>query len=148
MPVVKVRAKDLHELAEGAAFLFRTRPIDMDERARSLLDSAAIEVLDRAARALGSIDEWCIPALEVAMREVAAAAGVDLGNLPNNKKKTLTGRSTSPGIFDVLVLLGRTESLARLADRVVALGGRMEIESPLGRGTTVRAAVPSVPGPG
>ncbi len=117
MAVLKVRAKDLQELAQGAAFLFRTRPIDMDERARSLLDSAAIELVGQAARGLGAVGEWSIPALEAAVREVAEAAGVGLGKVAQPLRAALTGRAMSPGIFDVLALLGRTESLARLADQ-------------------------------
>ncbi len=117
MAVLKVRAKDLGELAEGAAFLFRTRPIDMDERARSLLDSASIDLVRRALEALGAVTEWDVPALEAAVREVAEAAGVGLGKVAQPLRAALTGRTTSPGIFDVLVLLGRTESLARLADQ-------------------------------
>ena len=117
MAVLKVRATDLMELADGAAFLFRTRPIDMDERARSLLDSAENGLLGQAAVALAAVEEWSIPALEAAVREVAEAAGVGLGKVAQPLRAALTGRATSPGIFDVLALLGRTESLARLADQ-------------------------------
>ncbi|XHR99806.1 glutamate--tRNA ligase 2 [Sphingomonas sp. DBB INV C78] len=118
MPVLQPRAKDLGDLAEAATFLFRTRPIDMDERAASLLDASAIAVLASANQAIASASEWSAPALEAAVREVAEAAGLGLGKVAQPLRAALTGRSTSPGIFDVLVLLGREESLGRLADRL------------------------------
>ena len=118
MASLKPRAKDLRELADGALFLFRTRPIDMDERAASLLDGAAVDLLAGARRAIMAVDDWSAPALEAAVRDVAEAAGVGLGKVAQPLRAALTGRTTSPGIFDVLVLLGRDESLARLADRL------------------------------
>ena len=59
-----------------------------------------------------------MPALEEAVRGVAEAAGLGLGKVAQPLRAALTGRATSPGIFDVLVLLGREESLGRLADRL------------------------------
>ncbi|PTQ10280.1 glutamate--tRNA ligase [Sphingomonas oleivorans] len=118
MPLLKVRAKDLHDLAEGASFLFRTRPLDMDERARTLLDGPAIALLDQARRAISTVEDWSAPALEAAVRPVAEAAGIGLGKVAQPLRAALTGRTTSPGIFDVLALLGKEESLARLDDRI------------------------------
>ena len=123
MGVLKPRAKDLRELADGALFLFRTRPIDMDERAGSLLDDAGIDLLARAHRAIAAADAWNGEALERAVRDVAEAAGVGLGKVAQPLRAALTGRMTSPVIFDVLVLLGRDESLARLSDRLAATVG-------------------------
>jgi glutamyl-tRNA synthetase len=117
MPALKRRAKDLRELADGALFLFRTRPIDMDERAASLLDGAGMDLLAAAARGIEATD-WRAERLEAAVRDVAEAAGVGLGKVAQPLRAALTGRATSPGIFDVLALLGRDESLARLSDRL------------------------------
>jgi len=119
MPFIKPRAKDLRELADGATFLFRTRPIDMDERALLLLDGQAIELLGKVHGAIGGVAEWSAEALEEAVRGVAEDAGIGLGKVAQPLRAALTGRTTSPGIFDVLALLGRDESLARIADRLV-----------------------------
>ena len=119
MPFIKPRAKDLRELADGATFLFRTRPIDMDERALLLLDGQAIELLGKVHAAIGGVAEWSAEALEEAVRGVAEDAGIGLGKVAQPLRAALTGRTTSPGIFDVLALLGRDESLARIADRLV-----------------------------
>ena len=119
MPFIKPRAKDLRELADGATFLFRTRPIDMDERVLLLLDGQAIELLGKVHAAIGGVAEWSAEALEEAVRGVAEDAGIGLGKVAQPLRAALTGRTTSPGIFDVLALLGRDESLARIADRLV-----------------------------
>ena len=118
MPDLKPRAKNLNELAENATFLFRARPLDFDERAAELLSGEAPRLLKRAWAALSALDEWTAAATEAAVRSVAETAGVKLGQVAQPLRAALTGRATSPGIFDVLVLLGREESLARIADRM------------------------------
>ena len=119
MSVLKVRAKDLLELAEGATFLFRTRPLDVEDRAQALLSGEGASLLAATARALEPV-EWAAEALESAVRSVAEEAGVGLGKVAQPLRAALTGRTTSPGIFDVLLLLGRDESLARLTDQAQA----------------------------
>jgi len=118
MPELKPRAKSVNELAEGAAFLFKTRPLDLDEKANSLLEGAGADLLLHVHRALAALPEWSQEAAEQAVRQVAEATGVKLGQVAQPLRAALTGRATSPGIFDVLVLLGREESLARIADRM------------------------------
>ena len=117
MPELKPRAKTLHEIAEGAAFLFKTVPLDMDERAAALLEGEASDLLARVHTALSELKEWTAEGVEGAVRKVSEDAGVKLGQVAQPLRAALTGRATSPGIFDVLVLLGREESLARVADR-------------------------------
>ncbi len=116
MPVLTPRAKDLDELAEGAAFLFKSVPLDMDEKAALLLAGEARDLLGRVHQALARTGDWTAEATEQAVREVAETSGVKLGQVAQPLRAALTGRATSPGIFDVLVLLGRDESLARIAD--------------------------------
>ncbi len=118
MPVLTPRARDLGELAEGALFLFRQRPLDVDEKAAALLEGGARDLLARVHAALSAANEWTLEATEQAVREVAEAEGVKLGQVAQPLRAALTGRATSPGIFDVLALLGREESLARIADQM------------------------------
>ena len=117
MPFLKVRAKSINELADSASFLFRTRPLDVDEAAAKLLEGDARQLLARARDALAAVDDWNAPALESAVRIVAEEAQLGLGKVAQPLRAALTGRTTSPGIFDVLALLGREESLARLGDQ-------------------------------
>jgi glutamyl-tRNA synthetase len=118
MPSLKPRAANLNEIAEGAMFLFRTRPLDLDEGARALLEGDAPALLAAVHTALDAAGSWDTEALEAAVRTVADDAGVKLGAVAQPLRAALVGRRTSPGIFDVLALLGREESLARIADQM------------------------------
>ncbi|MBB4097346.1 glutamate--tRNA ligase [Sphingomonas kyeonggiensis] len=118
MAALKPRAANLLELAEGAAFLFRTRPLELDDGAKALLEGDVRALLAQLHAALDGVESWDTEALEAAVRTVAEDAGVKLGATAQPLRAALTGRRTSPGIFDVLALLGREESLARIADQM------------------------------
>jgi glutamyl-tRNA synthetase len=118
MGELKARAKDLNELAQSALFLFRTRPIPLDERAKKLLEPPASDLLSGARDALAATADWSGPALEAAIRDLAERLGVGLGKIAQPLRAALTGSSTSPGIFDVLDVLGRDESLGRIDDQL------------------------------
>jgi glutamyl-tRNA synthetase len=118
MPELKARAHTLNELADGARFLFASRPIEPDEAAAALLTPEARSALAAAHRALAALAKWDAASVEAAIREVAEAEGLKLGKLAQPLRAALTGRTTSPGIFDVLALLGKDESLARIADQM------------------------------
>jgi glutamyl-tRNA synthetase len=120
MPFLKVRAKTLHEIAEAAGFLFAMRPLAMDDKATSLVNDAPADVLVQAQTALTDLDDWTAETVELALRSVAEATELGLGKVAQPLRAALTGRATSPGIFDVLVLLGRNESLGRLSDAIAA----------------------------
>lgn len=114
MPVLKTRAKNLDELADGAGFLFAKRPLQMTEKAAKLLDDEGRARLSTISTALAKENDWTIDALEATTKALAEELGLGLGKLAQPMRAALTGTTTSPGIFDVLVLLGRDESLARL----------------------------------
>jgi len=117
MPALKPRAKSVLELTDGAAFLFAVRPIPVDEAAANLLDDAARTLLETVADHLRAVPEWTLEAIETAIRAVAEDAGLGLGKVAQPLRAALTGRTTSPGIFDVLYHLGRDETLGRLTDQ-------------------------------
>ncbi len=114
MPQLKLRAKDLHELAEGAAFLFKKRPLTLDEKAAALMTDDARALLARISERLDSESDWTVAALEANLKTYAEEQGLGLGKLAQPMRAALTGTTTSPGIFDVLALLGREEAMARL----------------------------------
>ncbi len=114
MPVLKVRARDLSELADGAAFLFKQRPLPLTEQAEALLTPDARALLARISALLAAEQSWTTEALEATLKAYAEQQGLGLGKLAQPLRAVLTGQTTSPGIFDVLVLLGREESLARI----------------------------------
>jgi glutamyl-tRNA synthetase len=117
MPVLKVRARNLNYIVEGARFLFARRPLAMDAKAAALLDDEARAILRRIVDRLAGENDWTSAALEATTKALAEEWGLGLGKLAQPMRAALTGTTTSPGIFDVLVLLGRDEALARLADQ-------------------------------
>jgi glutamyl-tRNA synthetase len=117
LPGLKARAKTLDELVDGAGFLFVQRPLPMDEKAQKLLSPDAKSRLAALGPKLAALSEWTAAATEAVVRDLSVERGVKLGDLAQPLRAALTGRSTSPGIFDVLEILGREESLARIADQ-------------------------------
>ena len=116
MPGLKERAKTLVELLDNAEFLFAERPLPLEEKAAALLTPEARGHLKALLPALEAA-EWTQEATEAAVRTYAQETGVKLGAVAQPLRAALTGRTTSPPIFDVLIVLGREESLARLRDQ-------------------------------
>ena len=114
MPVLKPRAKSVDELVEGAAFLFKQRPLELTEKAADLLDEEARARLGGLSARLAKENHWTLEALEATTKSYAEELEMGLGKLAQPLRAALTGTTTSPGIFDVLVLLGKEESLARI----------------------------------
>ena len=117
MPVLKVRAKDLNELAEGAKFLSLRRPLAIAEKAAPFLDESGKAILAQVSAILHRENDWTTEALEATTKALAERLELGLGKLAQPMRAALTGSPTSPGIFDVLVLLGREEALARIDDQ-------------------------------
>jgi glutamyl-tRNA synthetase len=120
MPGLKERAKTLVELLDSASFLFAKRPLTMDEQAAKLLDAAGREMLAALLPRLEDVSPWTLEALEASVRSFADETGRKLGKVAQPLRAALTGRSASPGIFEVLEVLGRDESLARIRDQAHA----------------------------
>ncbi len=116
MPGLKERAKTLLELLDGARFLFVTRPLKIDEQASKLLTAETRVLLARLGTALSGV-EWTLAGLEAAVRNFAEHNNLKLGMVAQPLRVALTGKTTSPGIFDVLLGLGMAESLGRIADQ-------------------------------
>ncbi len=117
MPGLKERAKTLKELAEGVAFLLAPRPLALDEKATQLLGADARKILRGLRDAMSGAPAWEAAELEARVREYAGSTGIKLGQAAQPLRAALTGRTVSPGIFDVLEVLGREESLARIDDQ-------------------------------
>jgi glutamyl-tRNA synthetase len=116
MPGLKPRAKTLVELAEIAHFYVVDRPIPMEDKAKALL-APAKQLLEELAAALQDC-VWDAATLEAAVRAYAESHGLKLGAAAQPLRAALTGSAASPPIFEVMAVLGRDESLARLADAV------------------------------
>jgi glutamyl-tRNA synthetase len=113
MPGLKERAKTIVELAQGADFLYTDGPRTLDAQAEKILTPEARQIL-RELTALFEQGDWSVPVLEEKARTFADAKGLKLGQVAQPLRAALTGRTSSPPIFDVLGVLGREESLIRL----------------------------------
>lgn len=117
LPGLKARAKTLNELVDGAAFIFAKRPLPLDEKASLLLNAEARARLAALSPKFEALKTWDAHSTETIVRETAESLGVKLGEVAQPLRAALTGRATSPGIFDVLEILGRDESIARVKDQ-------------------------------
>jgi len=117
MPHLKERAKTLIELVDSAYFIFADRPLQIEPKAAALLTVENRELIGRLRAALETVTPWTAETTESAMRSLAEANNLKLGAVAQPLRAALTGRTTSPGIFDVLAVLGREECLARLGDQ-------------------------------
>jgi len=106
------------ELADGARFLFDQRPLAMDEKATDILAKGGQAHLAALLPRLEALTSWTAAEAEAVVRAYAEETCAKLGQVAQPLRAALTGRSTSPGIFDVLQVLGREESLGRIRDRV------------------------------
>jgi glutamyl-tRNA synthetase len=120
MPGLKERAKTLVELFESSRFIWASRPLPLDEQAKTVLTPEARSVLAAIVPRLSALSEWTASTAETVVRAYAEEAAVKLGAVAQPLRAALTGRTTSPPIFDVLAVLGKEESLARLRDQSTA----------------------------
>jgi len=118
LPGLKERAKTLLDLIDGAGFIFDTRPLAIDDKAGGLLDDNARDVLGGLLSPLEALEYWSVETIEQTIRSYADEKELKLGKIAQPLRAALTGRTTSPGIFDVVAVLGRDEALARIRDQV------------------------------
>jgi glutamyl-tRNA synthetase len=117
MPGLKERAKTLVELIDNAGFIFAERPLALEPKAAALLTPETRHLIGRLRAALETVEPWTAATTEAAMRGFAEQNGLKLGAVAQPLRVALTGRTTSPGIFDVLAVLGRDACLERLQDQ-------------------------------
>ncbi len=122
MPSLKERAKTLLDLIDGARFLLADRPIPLDDKAAALLTPDARTLLRDIGAELAGVEPWTTAGTERVVRSFAETKGAKLGAVAQPLRAALTGRTTSPGIFEVLDVLGKSESLARVADQANRAG--------------------------
>ncbi|MCC6889972.1 MAG: glutamate--tRNA ligase [Hyphomicrobiales bacterium] len=117
MPGLKERAKTLIELLEAARFLWAEQPIALDDKARAILTDDARALLQELMGDLEALGAWDVGSTEQTVRAFADRKAIKLASVAQPLRAALTGRITSPPIFDVLAVLGKDESLARLKDQ-------------------------------
>jgi glutamyl-tRNA synthetase len=116
MPFLKDRAKTLIDLMDRGSFIVAERPLTLDAAAKVLVTSEARAILARLLPVLSALDDWTVETTEAAVKAFAEQENLKLGSVAQPLRAALTGRTASPGIFDLLAILGRDESLARISD--------------------------------
>jgi glutamyl-tRNA synthetase len=116
MPGLKERATTLLELTENAAFYARMRPLALGDKAAELLDDTARGRLRDLRERLEESHDWSDGSLEALVRRFAEGEELKLGQIAQPLRAALTGTTVSPPVFEVMRVLGREESLGRLAD--------------------------------
>lgn len=116
MDSLKERAKTLNELAENAFFYIDARPLQMNEKAEKLLAGGGRELLAPLKDKLAALDDWSPERMEEIVKAEAEAQELKLGKLAQPLRAALSGSNISPGIYDVMDVLGRDETLGRLDD--------------------------------
>jgi glutamyl-tRNA synthetase len=114
MSGLKERAKDLNELAENSVFYVRDGAQPLNDKAAKLLDAEARTTLTSLAETFATLEPWDEESLDAAVRTKAEAIGQKLGKVAQPLRAALTGSNASPSLFEVMRILGREETLARL----------------------------------
>ena len=115
LPMVKDRARSFGQVFEKLHFTLAQRPVEPDQKAAKALDDVSRGILSELTPQLRDAS-WDRENLESIVSASAAAHGVGLGKLAQPLRAALSGRMVSPSVFDMMIVLGRDETLARLAD--------------------------------
>lgn len=115
---LKDRAKTYPELLEKAHFILASRPVAPDDAAARLLDTVSRSILKKLTMRLQNAS-WERETLEQAVAQTATDAGLGLGKIAGPIRAALAGRTVTPSVFDMMLVLGRAETLARLEDVAV-----------------------------
>ncbi len=112
---VKDRAKTFPELLEKAHFALTSRPVVADEASAKALDTVSRGILKSLTPRLQTVS-WTKEGLEPILTETAEAHGIGFGKLAAPLRTALAGRSATPSVYDMMLIIGRDETIARLED--------------------------------
>jgi glutamyl-tRNA synthetase len=115
LPFVKERSKTFPELIDKAHFVLTERPVTQDEKASKALDAVSRSILSQLTPHLQTVT-WERDSLEAVLNDFAAAQDTKFGKLAGPLRAALAGRAVTPSVFDMMLVLGREETLARLED--------------------------------
>ncbi len=116
MPGLKARAKNLVELADNARFYTRARPLPLDAKAAVLATPEARALVGAVGASFANATPWDEATLEACLRRFAEEKSLKMGAIAQPLRAALTGATTSPGIFEIMRVLGPDETLARIRD--------------------------------
>ncbi len=115
---LKVRAKNLVELIDSARVYTNQRPLTLNAKAAKILSDEAKARLAAVLPQLESLENWEESSIEQAVRDFAESSGEKLGNVAQPLRAAITGSNVSPGIFEVMSILGKAECTARISEQL------------------------------
>jgi glutamyl-tRNA synthetase len=121
MYCLKERARSFPELLDKGHFILTERPISLDEKAAKALDSVSRGILSELTPHLQNAS-WTRDELEATLGAFAEARGTKFGKMAGPLRAALAGRAVTPSVFDMMLVLGREETLARLEDAAGRVG--------------------------
>ena len=116
LPELQPRAKTVLELIDLAQFIYAVRPIVIETKAAELLTDEARSQIGVLRDRIAALGNWDVATIDATVRAYAEESGLKLGKVAQPLRVVLTGRTVSPGVFEVMVLIGKEETLARLDD--------------------------------
>ncbi|GGA52412.1 glutamate--tRNA ligase [Pelagibacterium lentulum] len=117
IPELQPRAKTVLELIDLAQFIYTERPLALEEKAAALLGEEGLAHIAALVPQFEALQDWSVSSIDACVRAYAETSDVKLGKVAQPLRAALTGRTVSPGIFEVMVLIGKSESLGRLKDQ-------------------------------
>ncbi len=118
LPSLQTRAKTVVDLINLAQFIYAKRPILMEEKALAQLDEQSRQIIALIVKQLAEISNWAIDDIKECVKDFAEKQDIKLGKIAQPLRAALTGRAVSPGVFEVMVILGKDESIMRLNDQL------------------------------
>ncbi len=118
LPDLQPRAKTVLELIELAQFIYASRPLEIEQKAAPHINDDTRIVIGGVIKSLAQLEDWSAENINATIREFAGSKDLKLGKVAQPLRVALTGKTVSPGVFEVMALLGKSESLARLSDQV------------------------------
>ena len=116
MDGLKQRAKTLNELADNTAFYIASRPLSLDDKAREIIEKGGKDTISKLLPLFETAASWTHDGLQQICKDYAESAGIKLGVVAQPLRAALSGKTVSPGVFEVMEILGKEESLGRLKD--------------------------------
>jgi glutamyl-tRNA synthetase len=118
LPQLQSRAKTVVELIDLAQFIYAKRPLEIEEKALTQLNDENCKIIALMLTDLEHIEDWSLEIIKDCVKAFAEDQELKLGKVAQPLRAALTGRSVSPSVFDVMALIGKEESLARLKDQI------------------------------
>ena len=115
LPALRERSKRLTDVLAKARFVLEERPLQLDEKATQALDDVSRRILKQLTYRLQN-DSWTLDSLEASVKAFTEAENLKLGAIAQPLRAALAGTTASPSVFDMMVILGKKETLARLGD--------------------------------